>query len=76
MRKNTILYGSIFFALFVAIMGAAKGNAVVMFIAFGYLLFMLINNWSWVVGKRDDIEELLDAEEECRMIHLFKREES
>ena len=75
-NKNLILMGSIFFALFTAIVSAGKGWAVPMIVALAYLLFMLVNNWEWVVGKRDEIDEILDAEADCRMIHLFKREDA
>lgn len=74
-HKNTILISSVLFALFVMIVATINGWWVLMYISLGYMLFMLINNWSFVVGEKDEVDELLDAQEDFKMIHLVKRNE-
>lgn len=73
-HKNTILISSVLFALFVMIVATINGWWVLMYISLGYMLFMLINNWSFVVGEKDEVDELLDAQEDFQMIHIFRRE--
>lgn len=73
-HKNTILISSVLFALFIMIVSAINGRWVLMYIALGYMFFMLINNWSFVVGEKDEVDELLDAQEDYQMIHIFRRE--
>jgi len=73
-HKNTILISSVLFALFVMIVTTINGWWVLMYISLGYMLFMLINNWSFVVGEKDEVDELLDAQEDYKMIHIFRRE--
>ena len=74
-HKNTILISSVLFALFVMIVATINGWWVLMYISLGYMLFMLINNWSFVVGEKDEVDELLDAQEDYQMIHIFRREQ-
>ena len=57
------------------IVATINGWWVLMYISLGYMLFMLINNWSFVVGEKDEVDELLDAQEDFKMIHLVKRNE-
>lgn len=74
-HKNTILISSVLFALFVMIVTVINGWWVLMYISLGYMLFMLVNNWSFVIGEKDEVDELLDAQEDFKMIHLVKRNE-
>ena len=73
-HKNFILLFSMAFAVFVMTVAGALGIFWLMFVSQGYLLFMFLNNWTFVVGKKDDIDELLDAQEDYKMIRICRRE--
>lgn len=73
-HKNFILICSMMFALVVMTVSGALGIWWLMFTSQGYMIFMLLNNWTFVVGKKDDIDELLDAQEDYKMIRIFRRE--
>lgn len=73
-HKNFILICSMMFALVVMTVSGALGIWWLMFTSQGYMIFMLINNWTFVVGEKDDIDELLDAQEDYKMIRIFRRE--
>lgn len=63
-KKNKILVASIVFAVGVACLSAIAGYSVLMIISIAYLFFMLFNNLDLVVGEKDDVDELLEAERE------------